>query len=221
MRARTGTGRMLALACLATLIASSSSEWVIADQIQGTVFDREGKPAAGSKVWAAKLEFPALSDAREALADASGAFTIEVGDGSWAVFALRGDEGGRAGWESLVTVGEGKKLTPVTVHLRPPARLKGRLLDAETGEPVPGGRFALDDARRLEVNAQGRFEVPGLEPTNHEAYPLCPGYERRHILFDTTGRPDAELELKLPRAGKIVGRAWMWTASRSQARPSA
>ena len=42
--------------------------------------------------------------------------------------------------------------------------------------------------------------------TNHEAYPLCPGYERRRILFDTTGRPDAELELKLPKAGKVIGR---------------
>ena len=64
----------------------------------------------------------------------------------------------------------------------------------------------MDDARRLEVDAQGRFEAPGLEMTHHEAYPLCPGYERKRILFDTTGRPDAELELKLPKAGKVVGR---------------
>ena len=94
----------------------------------------------------------------------------------------------------------------MTVRLGAPTKLKGRLLDAETGKPITSGRFALDDARRLEVDAQGRFEAPGLELTHHEAYPLCPGYERRRILFDTTGRPDAELELKLPRAGKVVGR---------------
>jgi hypothetical protein len=79
------------------------------------------------------------------------------------------------------------------------------LLDAQTGEPIKKGWFALDDARRLEVDSQGRFEAPGLELTHHEAYPLCPGFERRRILFDTTARPDAELELKLPGAGKIVG----------------
>ena len=206
MWARSGSGRMLSLACLAALMAFSSPGWVIAGQVVGTIIDREGKPAAGAKVWAAKLGFMELLDTREATADGSGAFAIEVGDGDWAVFALRGDEGGRGGWASIAKVGDGKKPAPVTVRLGPPTKLKGRLLDAETGEPIPGGRFALNDARRLEVDAQGRFEAPGLEPTNHEAYPLCPGYERRRILFDTTGRPDAELELKLPRAGKVVGR---------------
>ena len=84
--------------------------------------------------------------------------------------------------------------------------MRGRLLDAETGKPIAVGRFALDDARRLEVDAQGRFEAVGLDLTHHEAYPVCPGYERKRVLFDTTGRPDAELELKLPKAGRVVGR---------------
>ncbi len=206
MWARSGSGRMLSIACLATLMAFSAPGSVIAGQVRGTVIDREGKPAAGAKVRAAKLGFMERLDAREGVADDSGAFAIEVGDGDWIVFALRGDEGGRAGWRSIAKVGEGKKPEPVTVRLGPPTKLKGRLLDAETGEPIPGGRFALNDARRLEVDAQGRFEASGLEMTHHEAYPLCPGYERKRILFDTTGRPDAELELKLPRAGKVVGR---------------
>lgn len=46
-----------------------------------------------------------------------------------------------------------------------------------------------------------------MVPDNHEAYPVCPGYERKRILFDTTGRPDAESELRLPKGGKVVGRA--------------
>ena len=198
----TRSGRMI---CLAALILSCPIQ-AEAGRVRGTVVDREGKPAAGAKVWAGKLGFMEPLDMREATADGAGAFVLEAGDGTWAVFALRGDEGGRAGWDSLAEIKDGKDPAPVTIRLGPPSKLRGRLLDAETGEPITGGRFALNDARRLDLDAQGRFEARGLEMTNHEAYPVCPGYERRRILFDTTGRPDAKLELKLPRAGKVVGR---------------
>ena len=103
-------------------------------------------------------------------------------------------------------VEEGKDPAPVTVRLGTPSDIQGPACSTPRLASRSQGRFAMDDARRLEVDAQGRFEAPGLEMSNHEAYPLCPGYERRRILFDTTGRPDAELELKLPRAGKVVGR---------------
>ena len=191
---------------LASLMALSAVGLAEAGRVSGTVVDREGKPAAGAKVWAAKLGFMETLEAREATADGSGAFAIEAGAGDWVVYALRGEEGGRVGWDSIAKVEEGKDPAPVTVRLGPPTRFRGRLFDAETGKPVASGRFAMDDARRLEVDAQGRFEAPGLEMTHHEAYPLCPGYERKRILFDTTGRADAELELKLPKAGKVVGR---------------
>jgi Carboxypeptidase regulatory-like domain len=206
MGTRIDAGRAVRLACFAIIMAFLPLSHAEAGRVSGTVVDREGKPAAGAKVWAAKLGFMEPDASVEATSDGSGAFAIEAGNGNWIVFALRGDEGGRAGWESIANVKDGKDPAPVTVRLKGPSRLKGRLLDAETGKPVGGGRFAMDDARRLEVDAQGRFEALGLELTHHEAYPLCPGYERKRILFDTTGRPDAELELKLPKAGKIVGR---------------
>jgi protocatechuate 3,4-dioxygenase beta subunit len=95
---------------------------------------------------------------------------------------------------------------PVEIQLRSASRLSGRLLDAQTGRPIAGGRFALDDARVVVADDQGRFEAPGLSMGNHEAYPLCPGHERRRILFDTTLRPDAKLELRIPPAGNVVGR---------------
>ena len=192
------------LASFAAFLAIPGS--AAAARLRGTVVDREGKPAAAAKVWAAKLGYLEPLEAREAVADGSGAFAIEVSPGDWAVFAVRGHEGGRVGWDSIAKVEDGKDPAPVKVRLGPPSTLKGRLLDAETGKPITGGRFALDDARRLEVDADGRFEAPGLAMTHHEAYPLCPGYERKRILFDTTRRSEAELELRLPKAGKVVGR---------------
>lgn len=204
MQAHSKSGRAVLIVFLASL--SAHAERSEAGQVRGKVIDREGKPAAGAKVWAAKLGYLEPLEVHESKADDSGVFAIDAEAGGWVVFALRGDEGGRSGWNSIAKVEEGKNPASVTVRLGPPTRFKGRLLDSETGEPITKGQLALDDARRLEVDAQGRFEASGLELTHHEAYPLCPGYERKRILFDTTGRPDAELELKLPRAGKVVGR---------------
>ena len=207
MMNRISTGRAAWPACLMILVALTFPGQAEAGRITGTVVDRDGKPAGGARVWAARVSSGEPLDVREGTADGAGAFAIEAGAGDWLIFGLRGDEGGRIGFGSLPKVADGgKDPKPVEVRLGPPTKLRGRLIDAETGGPVPGGRFALDDGRRVEVDAGGRFEAPGLASDNHEAYPVCPGYERKRFLFDTIGRPDCELELKLPRAGKVVGR---------------
>jgi protocatechuate 3,4-dioxygenase beta subunit len=195
--------RMVSLAILVGLLIPARAE---AGKVHGTVVDRDGKPAAGAKVWIAKIGYLEPLEAHQSTADRSGAFSIEADPGTWGVFAVRGMEGGRAGWDSLPTIENGKDSPSLTIQLGPPTILKGRLLDAGTGKPIPRGSFALDDGRRLPLDAQGRFEAPGLSLTNHEAYPLCPGYERKRILFDTTARPDATLNLKVPAAGKVTGR---------------
>jgi Carboxypeptidase regulatory-like domain len=206
MSARNGCLRAIQTVCLAILMALWASGRAEAGKVRGTVVDREGTLAAGAKVWIAKLGFLEPLEAHEATADGSGEFSIEAGPGTWAVFAVRGGEGGQIGWDSIPKVENGKDSAAVTVQLGPPTILRGRLLDAETGKPIANGNFALDDARRLKVDAEGRFEAPGLSQSHHEAYPLCPGYERRRILFDTTGRADAKLDLKLSKAGKVIGR---------------
>ncbi len=193
-------------ACIAVLAVFTLTDQAGSATLRGTVVDREGKPAAGAKVWAAKIGFMEPLERHEATADSAGAFSIETGSGTCGVFALRGREGGQVDWDGIPHVEAGKDPAPVSIRLGAPTNLKGRLLDAETGKPITQGTFALNDARRLEVDAEGRFDAPGIASTNHEAYPVCPGYERRRILFDTTGRPDAVLELKLPKAGKIIGR---------------
>ena len=79
---RFNSGRMFRVTCLATLLALSPAGWVVAGQVRGTVsIDREGKPAVGARVWAAKLNFMETLQVREATVDGSGAFAIEVGPG--------------------------------------------------------------------------------------------------------------------------------------------
>jgi hypothetical protein len=206
MWARIGFVRATRIVCLAFLMALVLTRSAGAAKVRGTVVDREGKPAATAKVWIAKLGYLEPPEVREGTADAAGAFSIEASPGSWGVFAVRGNEGARVGWDSTPNVENGKDSAPLTVQLGPPTILKGRLLDGETGKPITAGHFALDDGRRLPVDAQGQFQAPGISLTNHEAYPLCPGYDRKRILFDLTARPDARLNLKLSKGGKIIGR---------------
>lgn len=206
MWTRIGCVRAIQTVCLAIQMALATSGSAEAGKVRGAVVDREGNSAAGAKVWIAKIGFLEPLEAHEATADSSGAFSIEAVPGTWGVFAVKGEEGGRVGWDSIPKVENGKDSAPVTVQLGPPTILKGRLFDAATGKPIANGDFALDDARRLKVDAEGRFQAPGLSQTHHEAYPLCPGYERKRILFDTTGRADAKLDLKLFKAGKVIGR---------------
>jgi len=83
---------------------------------------------------------------------------------------------------------------------------RGRLFQAETGKAIVGGRLFLDNAVVLTTDGQGRFELGGLDRNNHEAYVVAPGRMRMRVLFDTTAHAETELEVPVPRAGKIVGR---------------
>jgi hypothetical protein len=84
--------------------------------------------------------------------------------------------------------------------------LRGRLLAAESGEPLAGAQFFLENAAVLTTDAAGRFEIGGLPRGNLEAFVAATGRVRSRVLFDTTARTDTQLDIKVPRSGKIVGR---------------
>ena len=157
---RTGSMWAIRMACLTILLAILVAGTLQAASVRGTVVDREGKPAAGAKVWIAKLGYREPQETREATADASGSFSIAAEPGTWSVFAVKGEEGGRVGWGSIPHVENGKDPAPVTVQLGLPTILKGRLLDADTGKPITGGYFALDDARRAADRRPGKVRGP-------------------------------------------------------------
>jgi protocatechuate 3,4-dioxygenase beta subunit len=173
--------------------------------LRGTVEDRTGAPAPGALVWATRLESNAPLDVRQSAADERGQFLLDVSPGPWMLRARRGDEGVE-GVLGMREVREGSDPEPVTVRLGPPTCLRGRLFDEATGRPIAGGRIVLDDARVLTTDNQGRFYAPGLPMGHRSAEAFSPGRERKTVLFDTTFRRDAELEIRLARAGRIIGR---------------
>src|SRR5262249_37792974 len=69
-----------------------------------------------------------------------------------------------------------------------------------------GARLFLDAGLVLTAGAGGQFAVGGLSRRDHEAFVVAPGRQRMRVLFDTTAKADTELDVPVPRAGKIVGR---------------
>ena len=183
--------------------------WVVLDAsveaatIRGNVVAENGAPGAGAKVWTVKLWIQEL-ERHEATTDAAGRFAVEVGPGDWVIGASLADQGNSK--DEYVQV-EGPDPAPVTIRLSPQGRLRGRLVEAETGRPIRGGRLFIDNGVVPVSDDDGRFEVTGLSRTRyHESFVVAAGRERKRVLFEMAEGPVTDLEIPVPRGGKVVGR---------------
>ncbi len=175
-------------------------------KLQGTVLTAEGKPAAGAVVWAAQFHHSPLQR-QETTADAKGRYTLQLEPGEWWIWARRGTQGGEGQTQNeTIHIVAGQETEARTIRLEERGTFRGRLLQAETGKPIPSGKLFIDNGLVLPVDSEGRFEVGGLSRTNHEAFVVAPGRMRMRLLFDTTARAETELDVPVPRGGKIVGR---------------
>ena len=177
-----------------------------AETLRGTILNKAREPVGRATVWAAELFAAGPLAPRETQTDDSGRFALEVKPGRWYVWACYDGWTGEIDQHAIPTILAGRDAGPVTICLRERGWLRGRLIESETGRPIAGGRFIVDNAVELKANRLGRFEFAGISPRYHEAYVVAPGRERRRILFDMTLRTAAELELRIPRAGRIFGR---------------
>ena len=193
--------RWLAVAVVAWGLAGTAT---LAATIRGKVTAEDGTPAVGVHVWAARFGDYEL-DRRDTTTDAAGQFAIPVVPGNWTIAATLGAQG--ATNEHLVQVMSATfDPDPVAIRLAPRSRLRGRLIEAETGQPIAGGRFVLDNGEVPVSDHDGRFEVAGLHrATHHAASVVAPGREHKLVLFDLSERPTTDLEVAVPRGAKAVG----------------
>jgi protocatechuate 3,4-dioxygenase beta subunit len=177
-----------------------------AEPLRGIVLTAQGKPAAGAIVWAARHTYGPL-ERRETVADANGRYALRLYPGEWYIWARHGTQGAEAPARSeAVEIPAGRAPEELNITLEERGMLRGRLLEAETGKPIAGGRLFLDTALVLTTNKDGRFETGGLARTNHESFVVAAGRQRIRVLFDTTARAETELDVPVPRGGTIVGR---------------
>ena len=87
---------------------------------------------------------------------------------------------------------------------RAPTRLRGRLLDAETGKSITRGWFARDDARRVKSTPRG-VRGAGVGVDHHQAYRSAPDMNASASCSTRPGGPMPS-GIEAARAGKVVGR---------------
>jgi beta-lactamase regulating signal transducer with metallopeptidase domain/protocatechuate 3,4-dioxygenase beta subunit len=172
--------------------------------LRGTVLAPDGSPAAGAIVWAAKIALGPLQH-HETVTDERGEYSLSLAPGDWLVRARRNTQGAGVHADGQIKIAAGRTHVPVTLRLEERGTFRGRLVEAETGKPIPGGRLFLDAGFALTADADGRFATGGLSRESHESFVVAPGRMRLRVLFDTTARADTELEVPVPRGGKIVG----------------
>jgi len=195
-----------------TVISIGLPTWGFADSLPGTVFHDDGRPAAGATVFAAALfHTPPLRV--QTVADENGQFELvlpRLSGGEYYSLAARDRFEGADVWNVNDANGKkvsikGQPLPPVSIRLRPVGTLRGRLLQEEDGQPIANAELYLDTGDVLRTNANGEFFLGGLALRDHSLIPVAAGRVRKHVLFDTTLRPAAELEIRLPRGASLRG----------------
>ena len=179
-------------------------------RVSGTVYQADGKPAVDARVWAAAV-FVHPSLRQFTTTDANGQFHLEleplsVPQSCWGVHARLADQGGDANDAyGHIDVSASRPTTSAVIRLEPRGELRGQVVAAETNGPIPNVRIFLDGGEVVTTDAQGCYEVGGLRFGDHTMILNSPGRLRKRVLFDTSLRKNARLDVALPEAGRIQG----------------
>lgn len=162
----------------------------------------EGKPVADLDVRVVvRGESSELASGRTDLAGSFRFIALPLGEVYLQVRGARYEEE----WKHL-TIAEGGQ-QHVEVELEPGKVLRGRVLDAVTGAPIPGARVADSwTMRRAVVSANdGSFELAGLKDNR---YVMCYVRANGFAAFDENvgTKLDQELVVRLARGGEVRGR---------------
>jgi protocatechuate 3,4-dioxygenase beta subunit len=174
--------------------------------IVGHVYEPNGAPAKGAKVWLARFAMNAR-DTRETVTDDTGSFTLTAPPGQWTLCArkdLFSGEADTAFAGQLITVESGP-IVETEIHVTERGRVYGRILDRMTGAPIPFGALWTSDRFLVRSDAEGRYEIEGQQPGYHTLTALCAGYERRYVIYSPVLVRETELDIFLDRGGKVRG----------------
>lgn len=147
----------------------------VVDGISGTVIDSVRVSLAGASIG-------------EVLSDARGDF--EFAGVSPGEYQLRFEKQGYHAAALPVTIGAGQAYNVTQALVQEgaylddaPADLTGRVLDGNTGEPLPGAAFSLAAGDTAQTDATGRFILADVERGTHSAELTASGYAAQTYQF--------------------------------------
>jgi hypothetical protein len=177
----------------------------------------DGLPIPGAEVEIGPAYGPPGKDRRSARTDGEGRYHHPLRDmplEDLVIAAMaEGFQAGVVGVLSFEPVDRFDGLVSQDVELGAPQRLRGRVVDAATGAPLPGARLYLDshltvgrwDAGWVGVDGTGRFEIDATRIVVSSAWlaATAPGHGPALLIGP---EPWGQLELRLGEPAVLVGR---------------
>ena len=176
------------------------------DTVTGVVYDPYGRALEGAKVWIARFAMDAR-DTRATLSDSEGRFKFKLPSGQWMLQARKGTLGGEAnsGFAGqLITEGTGKTID-TAIRMEPCCRVYGRIYDNRTKKPISFGKIWTKSRILVTADKEGHYEIEGQRQGDQTLIVLCPGYERKYVIYTPVQGEETELDLLLDRGGKVRG----------------
>lgn len=191
-----------------------SDEERVGETIGGQVVDERGRPVEGALIVARFAGRPRQGPrtSSQALSDEGGTFLLEGLDTGRYHLTATAD-----GWSPARRAAVPTGQDDVVLTLNEGATLSGVVTDARTGEAIPGFSVVVEsrfDALRRATyrteaffDAEGRFQMAGLEPRDYDVYVSSHGYARSDVTqvsVDESGR-DVRADFNLSRGGSASG----------------
>ncbi|OJH34580.1 carboxypeptidase regulatory-like domain-containing protein [Cystobacter ferrugineus] len=175
-----------------------------ASVLEGFVVGEDGQPVEGAEVLAlGRTQVPHVTTS------ATGAFSLEVANGTWLLAARHGERLGRV--PGLLSVGPGETRGELRITLGSGSGLTGSVTEAASGAPVPGARLVASPAgedgevSRTAADSEGRYTF-NLPPGEYDVVALAPRLSRgvRAALVVVPGQRVA-VDFQLQAAGILTG----------------
>jgi protocatechuate 3,4-dioxygenase beta subunit len=174
-------------------------------ELRGEVLDVEGKPAAGATV---TLAGSGVWPPKKLATDPAGHF--ELNPIPAGIYELRATRGTFTSAPQEGVLVKPASEASVRLQLAPGATLRGRVVDAESGQPLVGVEITIGEDALASVPiairsaTDGVFDVEGLRHLPHRVWVRAPGYVAIVGEPHLPG-PDRQ-ELALRRAATLAGR---------------
>ncbi len=194
--------------------------------IEGRVLDGSGNPLSGATVTASPANLPAAGASTlifyAAHTDSEGKFYIsDIAPGSYKVSAAKEDEGyprssiplfsAGANAVQTVTVQPQRITVGVTIQLGPKAgRLVGKIVDADTGRPVPEAEIMImraDNPLNYHITGPNRpggdFQIL-VPPVPLRIKVTAPGYQEMYVGSSDAGAQDGLVQVASGETRELV-----------------
>lgn len=137
--------------------------------------------------------------------DTSGGFRLQLdGPGTWSVQASR--EGFAMLGKESATFEVDSSRHDAVIPMRGSARLRVRLVDAETGRPIPGGQVTVvkgNGKSSYGLGVSGTEVLEDVSPGTVSLYGAAKGYAQRWEEIDLEAGEDRAVDIELDRGGAL------------------